>query len=172
MVFDDFSGFRPPRNDKKSMQKRDWENHPKKWLQNRFWRRFLLPETSQNPPKSLRKPKRSEACFATPWNPLGNRRKLTGGIAFGLPIWLSIWLGLLNQSIDRSFVKSSQVNGSHSMQSVQMATHMIRFSPSIHPSIHPSIDLPLVALIIKVRSATWHAPRIFLLTRQCNQKTV
>ena len=41
----------------------------------------------------------------------------------------------------------------------------------LHPSIHPSIDLPLVALIIKVRSATWHAPRIFLLTRRGNQKT-
>ena len=38
-------------------------------------------------------------------------------------------------------------------------------------SIYLSIDLPLVALIIKVRSATWHAPRIFLLTRQGNQKT-
>ena len=35
--------------------------------------------------------------------------------------------------------KSSQVNGSHRLQSVQRARHMIRSSPSIHPSIHPLI---------------------------------
>ena len=33
------------------------------------------------------------------------------------------------------------------------------------------LDLPLVALIIKVRSATWHAPRISLLSGRTNQKT-
>ena len=33
------------------------------------------------------------------------------------------------------------------------------------------LDLPLVALIIKVRSATWHAPRISLLSGRRNQKT-
>ena len=38
-------------------------------------------------------------------------------------------------------------------------------------SLYLSIDLPLVALIIQVRSATWHAPRTFLLTRRRNQKT-
>ena len=63
--------------------------------------------------------------------------------------------------------KSPEINRPHSLLGVQMATHMIRSSPSmhssihppiLHPSIHPSthtfIDLPLVALIIKVRSAT------------------
>ena len=38
-------------------------------------------------------------------------------------------------------------------------------------SIYIYLDLPLVALIIKVRSATWHAPRISLLTGRGNQKT-
>ena len=33
------------------------------------------------------------------------------------------------------------------------------------------LDLPLVALIIKVRSATWHAPRISLLSGRRNRKT-
>ena len=37
--------------------------------------------------------------------------------------------------------------------------------------IYLSIDLPLVTLIIKVRSATWHAPRISLLIGQGNQQT-
>ena len=44
--------------------------------------------------------------------------------------------------------KSSEINRPHSLLGVQMATHMIRSSPSIHPSIHPSIDVSLVALII------------------------
>ena len=79
------------------------------------------------PPKLLQKAMLNEACFATLWNSPGSRRKSTGGIAFGPPIWLGIWLGLL--------------------------------------------DLPLVALIIKVRSATWHAPCIFLLTGRGNPKT-
>ena len=33
--------------------------------------------------------------------------------------------------------KSSQINGTHGLFSVQMARHMIRSTPSIHPCIHP-----------------------------------
>ena len=43
----------------------------------------------------------NEACFATLWDLPGSRRKSTGGIVFGLPIWLRIWLGLLYWSAPR-----------------------------------------------------------------------
>ena len=49
----------------------------------------------QNPSKSLRKAKRNEAICTTLWKSPQSRRKPTGVIAFGPPIWLRIWLGLL-----------------------------------------------------------------------------
>ena len=51
------------------------------------------------PPKLLQKAMLNEACFATLWKSPQSRRKSTGVIAFGLPIWLRIWLGLLYLSI-------------------------------------------------------------------------
>ena len=42
------------------------------------------------PPKSTPKAMLNEACFATLWNSPQPRQKLTGVIAFGLPIWLRI----------------------------------------------------------------------------------
>ena len=58
-----------------------------------------LPKSLQKPQKSLFKAMLNEACFATLWKSPGSRRKSTGGIAFGPPIWLRIWLGLLHPSI-------------------------------------------------------------------------
>ena len=53
---------------------------------------------------------------------------------------------------------SSEINGRHSFWIAKMARHMIRSSQSINQSI----DLPLVALIIKVSPATCNASCIFL----------
>ena len=44
----------------------------------------------RNPRKSVPKATLNEACFATLWKSPQTRRKLTGVIAFGLPIWLRI----------------------------------------------------------------------------------
>ena len=82
----------------------------------------------------------NEACFATLWKPPQPRRKLTGGGVCKASKGLRIWLGLLSLSLSLSLY------------------------------IYLSIDLPLVTLIIKVRSATWHAPRISLLSGRRNQK--
>ena len=95
---------------------------------NRFSGFFGLPKTSQNPPKIEKTPPKSD----------------------------------LKRSLFRDAMetarKSSQLNGSHSFWTTNLATHMIRSSPSIHPSI----DLPLVALIIKACPATFKTSRRFL----------
>ena len=67
----------------------------KKALKSNLGIDFGLP----NPPKLLQKAMLNEAGFATTCNSPGSRRKSTGAIALGLPIWLRIWLGLLYLSI-------------------------------------------------------------------------
>ena len=44
----------------------------------------------RNPRKSVPKATLNDACFATLCKPPQPRRKFTGGMAFGLPIWLPI----------------------------------------------------------------------------------
>ena len=58
--------------------------------------------------------------------------------------------------------KSSEINGACEFWTAKLALHMIRSTLSIYLSIYLSIDLPLVALIIKVSPATWFALRKYL----------
>ena len=48
MVFHDFSGFEPLKNDPKSMQKRIRKKYRKKLPKNRRWPPFWPPKTSEN----------------------------------------------------------------------------------------------------------------------------
>ena len=84
-----------------------------------------------------------------------NIEKKASKIEFGKPFGLPKSLKMGPQSdVKRSLFRdameimrtSAGVNGTHSLESVQMATHMIRSSPSI--------DLSLVVLIIKASSST------------------
>ena len=85
-------------------------------------------------------------------------RKNASKIEFWPPCWPPKSSEILPKSdAERSLFRdameiaraSSEINGTHGLYSVQMARHMIRSTPSI--------DLPLVALIIKVSSATCNA---------------
>ena len=74
------------------MPKRNWQKHQKKTSPKSILASPNLPKSM----KSHKISKTNEACFATLCNPRASRRKLTGVIAFGPPIWLRIWLGLLD----------------------------------------------------------------------------
>ena len=93
-VFHDFSDFRGPKNDPKSMKNRIRKKHCKITSQKSMLASILA---SQSAPKSLPKPSKSlqkamlnEACFATLWKPRANRRKSTGLSVCKASKWLGI----------------------------------------------------------------------------------
>ena len=90
--------FRSPAS--KNRRKIDAKMHSKitskKILENRVCASILA---SQNLPKSLPKATWNEACCATLWKLLGNRRKSTQVIVCKASKWLFIWLGLLHPLI-------------------------------------------------------------------------
>ena len=77
-----FSSFEPPKIHSKSMPKRTRKKHRKKTSKKLILASILaskiLPKWLPNPPKSLRKAMRNEACFATLWKLPRSRRKSTG----------------------------------------------------------------------------------------------
>ena len=103
MVFHDFSDFRGPKNDPKSMKKRIRKRHCKITSQKSMLASILasqsVPKSFPKPSKSLQKATLNEACFATLWKLPATRRKSTEVVVCKASKWLRIWLGLLYLSI-------------------------------------------------------------------------
>ena len=99
------------------------------------------------------------------WHRKKKALKSNLGIDFGLPKPLKLLQkAMLNEACIATLWKSFGNRRKSTGPSVCEASDWLRIWLGL-------LDLPLVALIIKVRFATWHAPRIFLLTRRGNQKT-
>ena len=94
MVFHDFSGFEPLKNDPKSMQKRIRKKNIEKNSEKSTLASILasqnLRKSLQNPKKSLREAKRNEARAATLWKLPGPRRKSTEVVVCKASKWLRI----------------------------------------------------------------------------------